>query len=232
MERTNKAVRFAEEINWQAVPYGDPEWTYAMNRHTSLLNLAKAWRLTKNDKYKETCVCLLDSWLTNVPHTQESEQTTWRPLEAGIRAENWLRMFLLLDKDLPASVWQRAEQSLWEHGVFLAREQIPLKRLSNWGAIQEHGLFLLGVWFSNTVWQQQALRRLTDNLEHAVLRDGVHWEQSPKYHCEVLHAAMDTLLIARQNRICVPPRLSQKVHQMCSALAAWCMPGRYILPAK
>lgn len=39
MEPTHTAVDFGAEIagiDWAAVPFGDPEWLYAMNRHTSL----------------------------------------------------------------------------------------------------------------------------------------------------------------------------------------------------
>ena len=42
MEATNIPVQFSDPIPWDAIPSGDPEWTYALNRHTIFLNLAKA----------------------------------------------------------------------------------------------------------------------------------------------------------------------------------------------
>ena len=51
--------------------------------------------------------------------------------------------------------------------------------------------------------------------------DGTHWEQSPMYHCEVLHCAMDSVLIARRNGIAAPDVLEERVHAMARALSAW-----------
>ena len=42
MERTHEAVVFGDKIEWDAVPFGDPEWLYALNRHTCFLILGKA----------------------------------------------------------------------------------------------------------------------------------------------------------------------------------------------
>ena len=50
------------------------------------------------------------------------------------------------------------------------------------------------------------------------------------YHCEVLHALLDTLLLAERNGIAVPPLLPEKARAMCRALAVWAAPDRTILP--
>lgn len=95
MEPTCQPVRFPDGMVWDAVPAGDPEWTYALNRHTIFVNLGKAWLYTGRPLYRDTFVFLLEDWLRQVPHTPASESTTWRALEAGLRPENWLRAFCL-----------------------------------------------------------------------------------------------------------------------------------------
>lgn len=50
------------------------------------------------------------------------------------------------------------------------------------------------------------------------------------YHCEVLHAVLDTLLLAQRNGVPVPPALPEKALAMCRALAVWAAPDRTILP--
>ncbi len=230
MEPTKTAVHFPGDIQWDAVPAGDPEWTYALNRHTIFLNLAKAWRGTGNERYKETFCALLSDWLDRVPHTPESESSTWRALEAGLRPENWLRAVELFGDGVPADLLGRMNDSLREHGEYLVRAHGAFQRLSNWGAIQSHGLFILGLWLGRSDWIALSLERLTENLHNAILPDGVQWEQSPMYHCEVLHAAADTLLLAKRNSIIVPSELEEKVHAMFHALAIWCAPNREILP--
>ena len=172
----------------------------------------------------------LAGWLDRVPRTPASENTTWRALEAGLRPENWLRALGLFGPSAPEALGRRIDESLAAHGDYLARAHGPFQRLSNWGAIQAHGLFLIGLWLGRADWQALALGRLEQNLRHAVLPDGVQWEQSPMYHCEVLHALLDTLLLAERNGIAVPPLLPEKARAMCRALAVWAAPDRTILP--
>lgn len=213
-----------------AVPAGDPEWTYALNRHTIFVHLGRAWQYTGQARYLDAFVSLLGDWLDRVPRTPASENTTWRALEAGLRPENWLRALGLFGPSAPEALGRRIDESLAAHGDYLARAHGPFQRLSNWGAIQAHGLFLIGLWLGRADWQALALGRLEKNLRHAVLPDGVQWEQSPMYHCEVLHALLDTLLLAERNGIAVPPLLPEKARAMCQALAVWAAPDRTILP--
>lgn len=230
MEQVPTPVHFSGAVDWEHTPNGDPEWIYALNRHTIFVNLGKAWRFTGERRYRDTFVALLEDWLTRVPHTPESEQTAWRALEAGLRVENWLRALQLFAGEIPEALLARTEESLREHADYLCRAHGAFQQLSNWGVLQDHGLFLLGVWLAEPAWQQLALCRLTENLHNAVLPDGTHWEQSPMYHAEVLHAAADTVFIARQQGIPLPPELEQKTHALAAALGVWVMPGRDLLP--
>ena len=230
MEPTREPVHFDGPVVWDAVPAGDPEWIYALNRHTIFVNLGKAWQYTGQARYLDAFVSLLEDWLDRVPRTPASENTTWRALEAGLRPENWLRALALFGPAVPEALRSRIDRSLALHGDYLAEAHGPFQRLSNWGAIQSHGLFLIGLWLGRADWQELALGRLAENLRHAVLPDGVQWEQSPMYHCEVLHAALDTLLLAQRNGVPVPPALPEKALAMCRALAVWAAPDRTILP--
>ena len=63
MEPTCQPVRFPDGMVWDAVPAGDPEWTYALNRHTIFVNLGKAWQYTGRSLYRDTFVYLLEDWL-------------------------------------------------------------------------------------------------------------------------------------------------------------------------
>ena len=230
MEPTREPVHFDGPVVWDAVPAGDPEWIYALNRHTIFVNLGKAWQYTGQARYLDAFVSLLEDWLDRVPRTPASENTTWRALEAGLRPENWLRALGLFGQAVPAPLCRRIDESLARHGAYLAEAHGPFQRLSNWEAIQSYGLFLIGLWLGRADWQELALGRLAENLRHAVLPDGVQWEQSPMYHCEVLHAVLDTLLLAQRNGVPVPPALPEKALAMCRALAVWAAPDRTILP--
>ena len=89
MERTNVPVQFGPEekdIDWALIPAGDPEWIYAMNRHTSFVNLARAWLLTGDERYAQKYARLIEDWIDRVPLTGESRNDTWRSLEAPAAA--------------------------------------------------------------------------------------------------------------------------------------------------
>ena len=229
MERTNVPVQFGPEekdIDWALIPAGDPEWIYAMNRHTSFVNLARAWLLTGDERYAQKYARLIEDWIDRVPLTGESRNDTWRSLEAGLRCENWLRALeLLAGSGVPgAALRQKIETCLRQHGGYLAAASNTFHRLSNWGVLQDHGLFLLGVYFDRADWRQLALSRLDENLHHAVFGDGSQWEQSPMYHCEVLHNALDVVLVGRKAGVPLPAPFTDAVHRMCRALAAWVKP--------
>ena len=91
MERTHIPVTFQDEIDWEHIPAGDPEWTYALNRHTSFVVLGKAYLYTGKEEYAACFVRLAKSWLSQSKLCDETKNGSWRSLEAGLRCENWLR---------------------------------------------------------------------------------------------------------------------------------------------
>ena len=133
MEPTREPVHFDGPVVWDAVPAGDPEWTYALNRHTIFVHLGRAWQYTGQARYLDAFVSLLEDWLDRVPRTPASENTTWRALEAGLRPENWLRALGLFGQAVPAPLCRRIDESLARHGAYLAEAHGPFQRLSNWG---------------------------------------------------------------------------------------------------
>lgn len=230
MERTHEEVTFGGPIQWDYIPAGDPEWIYALNRHTCFLILGKAWRLTKDKKYADKFAGLITDWMERAPLTTESRATTWRSLEAGIRIEHWLKSFLLF-ADSPAlteALMARAEEILQQHAEYLLEVNLPFHHLSNWGVLQNHGLVLLGLYFDREDWVNEAVRRLDEETYLQVFSDGSQWEQSPMYHCEVMYGLMDSLLHLKRFGKAAPERLRKAVHQMAYALAYWCKPDGYM----
>ncbi len=223
MERTHVPVTFEDEIVWDRVPAGDPEWVYAFSRHTFLITLGRAYRLAGEERYARHFARLALDFIEREPLTPEREQTTWRPIEAGIRCESYLKALELFDgsEALTEPLRRSIDGFLRVHGEYLLRESGVFQRLSNWGVLQDHGLLLVGIYLGEASYVEAALRRLEHELSLQVMDDGTHWEQSPMYHCEVLHCAMDSVLIARRNGVAVSEGLSRRVHAMARALAAW-----------
>lgn len=109
----------------------------------------------------------------------------------------------------------------------------PYKYMSNWGVIENHGLFEIGVCLP----QSEKTKRFVDfaikNLEiqarMQIMPDGVHWEQSPMYHNEVLHCFLDVILLAKRNHIELPEIILQQTEKMAMADVAWLKPDHHIV---
>ena len=233
MERSTDPVVFTGDITdipWSYRPGEDEEWTFAFSRQTFLVHLAKAWAYTENKKYLDQFHTIVEDWITREPLTEESKFSTWRSIEAGLRCENWLRALKILSgtPGLNPDIVKIMEDALLQHGEYLVETYTGFHALSNWGVIQDHGLFLLSLYFNREDWQALAIRRLDKNIHHAVFRDGSQFEQSPMYHCEVLHCVANTVLLARQNHIDLPKRFVEKVRKMFLALHTWTKPNGYL----
>lgn len=216
MERCTEPVTFKDRIDWNRVPFRDEEWNYAFNRHTFLVHLAHAFAFTGEEKYKENFLRLFNDFAENTRLDEGTRKRCWRSLEAGIRVENYLRAFEIFNELSPLG--QKAEMTLKRllliHKDYLLETHNEFHRLSNWGALQDHGLFLASAYFSDREGMDEALRRLDEEFELQTFRDGTHWEQSPMYQAEVLHAGLDTLLAAKRLGVKVPRRLQDNVHLM------------------
>lgn len=220
MERCLTPVTFNDSV-WNNTPpeieNRDPEWNFAFSRHSILLNLAKAFAYTKDEKYKNKFIEILKSFLMNA----DKNGLSWRSLEGGIRPENWIRsieIFKLAGNPLSKELISEMKASLKEHIVQLTDAHKAFQRLSNWGIIQDHGLFVASLYLDNPEGINLALERLEEEAYFQVFEDGTHWEQSPLYHIEILHCLVDTIHLARKNNIKVSSILEEKTKAASMAL--------------
>lgn len=90
--------------------------------------------------------------------------------------------------------------SLEEHAEYLFQTETAFSEKSNWGVIENHGLYCIAKamqWHPKSgQWSQTAIWRLEKCLATQVFHDGVHWEQSFMYHNEVLKCYLEVLRVA------------------------------------
>lgn len=232
LERTWEPVIFPEDapIDWEYRPGNDPEFTFQFNRHRFLICLGQAYWLTGNSAYETHFFRLLMDFIDHIRRTPKTEQTTWRILEAGIRGENWVKA-LRYFKDSPIMTDERAEK-IWkclrEHGEYIIEMDSPYRYISNWGVMENHGLFEIGIQMPDPETRERftsiALERLAREARMQIFDDGVQWEQSPMYHNEVFHCFEDVLLLAGRNGIKAPDELWEAMRKMACANLAWIRP--------
>ena len=248
MEQTAEAVEFEGAIDWQYMPKGDPEFIYQFNRHRYWICLGQAYALTGDEKYAACFVGQLTSWLEENPINPGTVKTTWRTIEAGIRGENWVKAMEYF-RDCPVvteEVRERFLHGLRLHGQYLLDCKVPFSDKSNWGVLENHGLFDIGAYLmehgkdgrgggcsagtglaeAGEAYVEEALARLERELAIQVMDDGVHWEQSPMYHNEVLRCVLEVLRMAKRRGISLPPALTGQARAMALADLAWMKPDR------
>lgn len=234
LERTWEYVNFeGGSVDWEYMPGDDPEFIYQFNRHRFFICLGQAYHLTGDEKYAFHFVRLLMSWITNIKRTPETEHTTWRILEVGIRGEFWVKAIYYF-KDSPSltdEVINAFYDCLKEHAEYIIQMHSPYRYMSNWGVMENHGLFLIGMVMTDSKLRERytsiALEHMEVQARMQIMGDGVQWEQSPMYHNEVLHCFLDILILASRNGIEVPESISRAVYRMAYVNLAWKKPDHH-----
>ena len=222
MERCTTPVTFTGTIDWDHVPYGDEEWCFALNRHTFLLKNAEAAVITGDERYRANWIRLFEDFYSRSKLSERTRGRSWRSLECGIRIENYIRSIEIFERagmGLDEKTLSDIAAFLRAHADYLIETHTDFHRLSNWGVMQDHGLFLASLYLDDASGISTALSRLDDEAALQTLPDGMHWEQSSMYHAEVLHCLLDTLLVAGRNGIDVPERLRKNTHLLALGLA-------------
>ena len=215
MERCTRPVTFKDGIDWNYVPFGDEEWNFAFSRHTFLGHLSRTFLFSGEAKYRENFIRLFRDFASSTKLDDKTRSRSWRSLECGIRIENWIRGFELFERSgnrLDDGMYETLERLLREHEEYLKDTHTAFHRLSNWGALQDHGLFLIGAYFDDEDTMALAVERLDEEFMLQTFSDGTHWEQSPMYQAEVLHAGLDTALVASRIGWRLPKRLLDNIH--------------------
>lgn len=235
MERTNIPYQFKSKINWLANPFGDPEWTYMLNRHKYWIHLARAYFFTGKEKYAKTFVHQVVNWIDNNPLEKTNngyvKLESWRTIEAGIRCENWIKSFELIkeSKHVTPAFLEKFLNSLYQHGEYISSNYSDFSKTSNWGILENQGLYNLSLFLSEfklaPIWLNIAIDRLEKCAKLQILDDGTHWEHSPMYHNEVFHCYMNINLLAKRNHIELPEVILKKTKDMAYANVGWQKPN-------
>ncbi|MDR2656132.1 MAG: heparinase II/III family protein [Oscillospiraceae bacterium] len=220
MEQTSEPVIFDGEIDWLYQPGGDPEWIYAFNRMRFWICLGQAYALTGDEKYAEAFVRQLTGWIENIRRDNPECAKAWRSIEAGLRLEYWLKAICYFEKSpaLTDEVITLFAESVIDHAEFLMGIWDSYHIMSNWGVLENHGLFMAGVMLPESgrsgEYVKEAIRRLELESRMQIYRDGTQWEQSPMYHNEVLSCCLDVLTLAGRNKIALPLSVKKKIYAM------------------
>lgn len=218
--------KFNGPIDWMFNPTTetsrDNEWSWSLFRTIYWQPLARAYALTKDEKYTKEFLAELhsfrDAWpadefikdTTFVPK-QPFPGTAWRTIETGIRIyTTWLPVFEIFRS---SSVWTEDDISAFllgirDHALFLMGHYSNHDRSSNWLSMETSALLQIAIMFPEFseagLWFDTAYGRVMHEVRYCFSDNGVHMEKTPIYHMVASIAFAQAIVLCDKNGIYVP----------------------------
>jgi hypothetical protein len=216
-------------IPWPAIPFlnfadtGDHKVIWELNRLQFLVTLAKAYRVTGDERFAAGLKDLWYDWRRKNPYPMG---VNWAStLEVAFRALSLLwAAFLLEGTPADSEAFQRdttreIARSAWYISRFLSTYYSPNTHLLGEGS----ALFLIGVRYPGLAdapqWRKTGWRIVCEEARRQVRADGLHFEQSIYYHVYALDFFLHARLMAAPNGVAIPRGLDETIRGMMAALA-------------
>lgn len=187
------------KYQWNGYPENDPEWNYMLSRQGFMLDLAMSYALFDDEilfkKWKE----LLFSFIQENGIPTEKNRLSWRPIDAGIRLLNWLKSLTYLPiNQFAKEELEQIDKAMKAHIHYLRTAYIDKYRLSNWGVLAISGIAVYDLLFPDQIEEERdwTWEQLKIQIGLQFYPDGVHWEQSPLYHHEVISSFCSILQVS------------------------------------
>jgi hypothetical protein len=193
----------------------DVKYVWELNRHEFLLDCAKAYYLTGEERYAERVFAVMSSWIQGNPYLQG---VNWAgPLEVAVRSLAWLwcYQFCRSWKGLSADIHLELIKSFYQHGSYLHRLMERYSSPNNHLIGEAAALYLLGGFFPEfdeaTAWREGAWRILAAEPEKQFYADGGSTEQSTSYHHYCLGFFLLAMLLRRRQEQPVPESMLNRL---------------------
>ncbi len=202
---------------------GDSKVTWELNRHQHLVTLAKAFRLTGDQKFSAELFRQWEHWHAENPYPMGINWAS--SLEVAFRSLSWLWVYFLMGDSpgMPAgfrSAWLRALAVAGRHiDCYLSTYFSPNTHLLG----EAVALFFIGTLCpeipSARRWQQRGWQIVQQEAERQVQSDGLHFEQSLYYHVYALDFFLHSAVLASVNQIPTPAQYDRTLERMLEALS-------------
>lgn len=209
--------------HWSTVEYrttaGDPKWLWELGRHLHVVHLARAWRLTGDDRYAQAAARHLRSFLDQCP---PGHGIHWRVgLELGLRLISWAwaMEFLRGSSVCTPELGRDLAASADAHMTWLERYPSLYSSSNNHRLGELAGLAVGGLAFPMVPRADERFRHGIDGLGEALAQqthpDGVNAEQAVFYHQFVL----DLVIAAAAVVVAAGRELPESVARPLAAMA-------------
>ena len=239
---TGYAYQFRNlEMDWvtNRTPNHYGEWVWQLNRHPEFAVLARAYLVTKDEKYVRAYEKLIESWIdqeefpiADVANRHGSYQMAgWRTIESGIRmGEPWqypIHVFLRAGC-LSDALIVKIFKSVWEHAFHLRNYCSS----HNWLIIELTGFLQIACFYpffeKADEWRTFIFDRLLREIDVQIYPEGFQYELTTGYHFGVRDLYLDCVDIARAYGIEVPQHLMERLRAMTHAIVRITQPDGHM----
>ena len=215
-----RTATLPKDIDWDANPLHDVEWTVCLNQHGFWSRLGKAYWETHDEKYAADFVQQLRSWLAAYPklNWRPNRRYVWRStLRAGIRMRSpWLDAFCYFQPSPSFTPTDRCGMlhSIAQHMDYLARSRSG----GNWLLFESSGLLRMALMFPEfrdaQRWRDLAIERMHRELTRQVYPDGAQMELTPHYHGGCMGSYYLALQLAAEHGVLLPDEFRTRMERM------------------
>jgi Heparinase II/III N-terminus/Heparinase II/III-like protein len=201
-------AQLPKNIDWDANPVEDVEWTVDLNQHDAWRLMGEAYWNTYNEKYAKDFVLQLRSWLKAYPQLYEDEKLPWRTtLRAAARMSGpWIDSFVFFFHSPHFTDDDKINMlhSIYQHAKYLAQS----KSTGNWAISESKALFYVAVMLPEfkeaAEWRQKSIDRISSELSVQFYPDGAQKELTPHYHMVCVQNLMRIIGLAKLNKVVLP----------------------------
>lgn len=171
---------------------------------------------------------IVNDWIKqNPPYEKNFDWAGWNSYVISLRTVVWMQQFEVRKDFLSEIFKQNLLQSLFVQVLFL--EKNLEKDIGGNHLIKNvKALILAGSFFDGQIanrWKFKGESLLADQIEKQILIDGVHFELSPSYHCQVFVDLLESYSILSTENI--KSRLKEKLIKMAQVIADLTHPDGY-----
>jgi hypothetical protein len=240
---------FGEEIQWCKDPLSGFVWPldyhrdlqlirndgsdarvlWEVNRLGHLLTLARAYLVSKDEKFSLECLKQVQSWASQNPY---GRGVNWNcAMEVALRSINLLALFELLKNSIhfDGAVLELFLRLFHQHGTYIRNNpEFSHISTSNHYLSDVAGLLWLGVMLPEFVdgeyYCDRGLVELLSEMDKQVLADGADFESSTGYHRYAVELFLYSFILCRQNEVEIKDKYWEKLRAMLSYLRGYLRP--------
>jgi hypothetical protein len=204
----------------------DVRLVWEVNRLGHFITLARAYSVTKDERFVNAFLTQLRSWHEQNPYGRGPNWTC--AMEVALRAINLIAAFQLF-RDSPRLDTQFLLRLFQQHGNYIRRNlEFSYIATSNHYLSDVAGLLWLGVMLptlrDSESWRDFGLRELVREMDKQVLPDGADFEVSTGYHRFVTELFLYSFLLCRLNDIQIDQTYWNKLHAMLTYIRGYLRP--------